>query len=66
VILAGVLLKLDGYGFLHVFLGLFKFGFSFGVVWVALSLVVGFFVSLFCKRQADIKLFNAYSSVILL
>jgi len=37
--LAGVLLKLGGYGLLSAFPVLFKFGFGFGVVWVALSLV---------------------------
>ena len=39
MILAGVLLKLGGYGLLRVFPVLFRFGFRFGVVWVALSLV---------------------------
>ena len=34
---------------------LFKFGFKFGVVWVALSLVGGPFVSLFCILQADLS-----------
>jgi NADH-ubiquinone oxidoreductase chain 4 len=53
MILAGVLLKLGGYGLLPVFPVLFKFGFMFGVVWVALSLIGGVFVSLFCMRQTD-------------
>ena len=42
---------------------LFKFGFRFGVVWVALSLVGGLFVSLFCIRQTNLKSLIAYSSV---
>jgi NADH-ubiquinone oxidoreductase chain 4 len=63
MILAGVLLKLGGYGLLRVFPVLFKFGFKFGVVWVALSLIGGIFVSLFCIQQTDLKSLIAYSSV---
>ena len=63
IILAGVLLKLGSYGLLRVFPVLFKFGFRFGVVWVALSLVGGLFVSLICIRQTDLKSLIAYSSV---
>nr|YP_009351373.1 NADH dehydrogenase subunit 4 [Foraminitermes rhinoceros]AQP29422.1 NADH dehydrogenase subunit 4 [Foraminitermes rhinoceros] len=63
MILAGVLLKLGGYGLLRVFPVLFKFGFSFGVVWIVLSLIGGLFVSLFCMRQTDLKSLIAYSSV---
>jgi len=63
MVLAGVLLKLVGYGLLRAFPVLFKFGFKFGVVWVALSLVGGLFVSLFCIRQTDLKSLIAYSSV---
>jgi NADH-ubiquinone oxidoreductase chain 4 len=61
--LVRVLLKLGGYGLLRVFPVLFKFDFGFGVVWVALSLVGGVFVSLFCIRQTDLKSLIAYSSV---
>lgn len=63
MILAGVLLKLGGYGLLRVFPVLFKFGFSIGFVWVVLSLVGGLLVSLFCMRQTDLKSLIAYSSV---
>jgi len=48
IILAGVLLKLGGYGLLHVFPVLFKLAFRFSIIWVALGLVGGLFVSLLC------------------
>ena len=48
---------------LRVFPALFKFGFRFGIVRVALSLVGGLLFSLFCVRQTDLKLVIVYSSV---
>ena len=42
---------------------LFKFGFVFRFVWISLSLVGGFFVSLFCMRQPDLRPLIAYYSV---
>ena len=63
IILAGVLLKLGGYGLFYVFPLLFKSGFRFQVVSVALSLVGCLFVNLFCIQQTDLKSLYAYSSV---
>jgi NADH-ubiquinone oxidoreductase chain 4 len=63
MIMAGVLLKLGGYGLLHVFPVLFRFGFGFSVIWIVLSLVGGLFVSLFCMRQTDLRSLIAYSFV---
>nr|URX53158.1 NADH dehydrogenase subunit 4 [Cryptotermes queenslandis] len=62
MILAGVLLKLGGYGLLRVFPILVKF-FGIGLVWISVSLVGGFLVSLICMRQTDLKALIAYSSV---
>ena len=46
IILAGVKLKLGGYGLLYVFPVLFKFCFRVGVVWVTLSLVGGLYYNI--------------------
>nr|QAX91215.1 NADH dehydrogenase subunit 4 [Schedorhinotermes sp. 5 MW-2019] len=63
MILAGVLLKLGGYGLFRVFPLLVSNFFGFGYVWIVISLVGGIFVSLFCMRQTDLKSLIAYSSV---
>nr|QAX91228.1 NADH dehydrogenase subunit 4 [Parrhinotermes microdentiformis] len=63
MILAGVLLKLGGYGLFRVFPLLIKNFFGFSFVWVIISLVGGIFVSLYCMRQTDLKSLIAYSSV---
>nr|YP_009630595.1 NADH dehydrogenase subunit 4 [Diamphipnoa annulata]QBR55102.1 NADH dehydrogenase subunit 4 [Diamphipnoa annulata] len=63
MILAGVLLKLGGYGLLRVFKILIISGLCFNFVWVGISLVGGVLVSLICLRQTDLKALIAYSSV---
>nr|URX52658.1 NADH dehydrogenase subunit 4 [Kalotermes hilli] len=62
MILAGVLLKLGGYGLLRVFPLLVNF-FGLGFIWISVSLIGGFVVSLTCMRQVDLKSLIAYSSV---
>nr|ASS30697.1 NADH dehydrogenase subunit 4 [Stemonopa insignis] len=63
MILAGVLLKLGGYGLIRV-LPLFS-GINKDIcgVWIGLSILGGVFVSLMCLRQVDMKSLIAYSSV---
>nr|YP_010146922.1 NADH dehydrogenase subunit 4 [Amorphoscelis hainana]QQP01151.1 NADH dehydrogenase subunit 4 [Amorphoscelis hainana] len=63
MILAGVLLKLGGYGLLRVFQYLTEIGVLMNSIWVAISLVGGTFVSMMCLRQVDMKSLIAYSSV---
>jgi NADH-ubiquinone oxidoreductase chain 4 len=62
IFLAGVLLKLGGYGMLRVcwfFLGSIRLGLSF----IMVSVVGGVVVSFFCLRQFDVRALIAYSSV---
>nr|UFZ13730.1 NADH dehydrogenase subunit 4 [Indosialis bannaensis] len=63
MILAGILLKLGGYGLLRVMGMMMMMGLKFNIVWVGISLMGGFLVSLICLRQIDLKSLIAYSSV---
>nr|YP_008081339.1 NADH dehydrogenase subunit 4 [Sinochlora longifissa]AGI51559.1 NADH dehydrogenase subunit 4 [Sinochlora longifissa] len=63
MILAGVLLKMGGYGLLRVNAMLMSLGLKYNYMWVGVSLVGGVLVSLICLRQTDLKALIAYSSV---
>nr|WCB98900.1 NADH dehydrogenase subunit 4 [Bactrocera dorsalis] len=63
MILAGIMLKLGGYGLLRVFSFLQLSGVKYNYVWVSISLVGGVLISLVCLRQTDLKALIAYSSV---
>nr|YP_011017106.1 NADH dehydrogenase subunit 4 [Teliphasa nubilosa]WQB62464.1 NADH dehydrogenase subunit 4 [Teliphasa nubilosa] len=63
MILAGIMLKLGGYGLLRVFIMMEKISMKLNLIWLVVSLVGGFYISLKCFSQVDIKSLIAYSSV---
>lgn len=63
IILAGIMLKLGGYGFLRFISIFLVVGLKVNYIFVVISLFGGFVISLICLRQTDIKSLIAYSSV---
>uniref|UniRef100_UPI0030DDF1D1 NADH dehydrogenase subunit 4 n=1 Tax=Monochamus guttulatus TaxID=2079363 RepID=UPI0030DDF1D1 len=63
MILAGIMLKLGGYGLMRLMSLFLTIGMKFNLIFIIISLVGGVFVSLMCLRQSDIKSLIAYSSV---
>nr|YP_010837559.1 NADH dehydrogenase subunit 4 [Pycnarmon cribrata]WGC93524.1 NADH dehydrogenase subunit 4 [Pycnarmon cribrata] len=63
MILAGIMLKLGGYGLIRVMVLLQEMGLKYNIIWISISLVGGFYISLKCFCQVDIKSLIAYSSV---
>nr|YP_009564057.1 NADH dehydrogenase subunit 4 [Remiarctus bertholdii]QAX91420.1 NADH dehydrogenase subunit 4 [Remiarctus bertholdii] len=63
MILAGVLLKLGGYGLIRVLPLFSEVNKLYSGLWMSVAILGGFIVSLMCLRQVDIKSLIAYSSV---
>nr|YP_009441638.1 NADH dehydrogenase subunit 4 [Incoltorrida madagassica]AOY39144.1 NADH dehydrogenase subunit 4 [Incoltorrida madagassica] len=63
MILAGILLKLGGYGLMRVLKLFIEINMKMNFFWIIISLMGGFIISLMCLRQTDIKMMIAYSSV---
>nr|AKR07180.1 NADH dehydrogenase subunit 4 [Nigidionus parryi] len=63
MILAGVMLKLGGYGLMRLMTVFSSVVMKMNFVYISISLIGGLYVSLICVRQSDIKSLVAYSSV---
>uniref|UniRef100_UPI0030E384B5 NADH dehydrogenase subunit 4 n=1 Tax=Epuraea terminalis TaxID=1553310 RepID=UPI0030E384B5 len=63
MILAGIMLKLGGYGLCRMMVMFMNVGMKLNIIFIVISLVGGFLVSLICMRQSDMKSLIAYSSV---
>nr|QVV96030.1 NADH dehydrogenase subunit 4 [Pycanum ochraceum] len=63
MILAGVLLKLGGYGLFRVGMFISNYSFKYSFIWVSISLYGAFVVGVLCLCQVDMKSMIAYSSV---
>nr|ARH54541.1 NADH dehydrogenase subunit 4 [Ontholestes tessellatus] len=63
MILAGVMLKLGGYGLMRLMVMFLSVGVKINYIFIVISMIGGVYVSLICIRQTDIKSLIAYSSV---
>nr|AML26175.1 NADH dehydrogenase subunit 4 [Scolytinae sp. BMNH 1274290] len=63
MILAGIMLKLGGYGLLRTMKVLFNIGTKLNLMFIVVSVVGAVFISLVCVRQSDMKMLIAYSSI---
>nr|WCL18779.1 NADH dehydrogenase subunit 4 [Phthiridium sp. A GC-2023a] len=63
MILAGVLLKLGGYGLIRVMSFLIELNLLYNYLWISISVIGMILISLNCIRQVDLKSLIAYSSV---
>nr|ALO76354.1 NADH deshydrogenase subunit 4 [Limnius perrisi] len=63
MILAGIMLKLGGYGMMRLMIVFMSIGVKINWIFVVISMVGGVMVSLICLRQSDMKSLIAYSSV---
>nr|WIL10232.1 NADH dehydrogenase subunit 4 [Stenocladius sp. 2 XYG-2023a] len=63
MILAGIMLKLGGYGLMRMMKIFLFVALKVNYLFIVISLFGGFIISLMCLRQVDMKLLVAYSSV---
>nr|UUK33565.1 NADH dehydrogenase subunit 4 [Metopiellus sp.]UUK33578.1 NADH dehydrogenase subunit 4 [Metopiellus sp.] len=64
MMLAGIMLKLGGYGMIRIMMIFMKLGMKFNFVFIIISLFGSLIISFICFRQTDMKSMIAYSSII--
>nr|YP_010616519.1 NADH dehydrogenase subunit 4 [Morophaga formosana]WAU48140.1 NADH dehydrogenase subunit 4 [Morophaga formosana] len=64
MILAGIMLKLGGYGLMRILILFQGIGMKLNFIWIIISLIGGFYLSLVCFCQVDLKSLIAYSSIV--
>jgi len=64
IILAGIILKLGGFGIYHILILIFKVNLYLNFYLISLSLFGILVLSLVCFFQRDLKILIAYSSVV--
>nr|YP_009440930.1 NADH dehydrogenase subunit 4 [Hydromanicus wulaianus]AHC32060.1 NADH dehydrogenase subunit 4 [Hydromanicus wulaianus] len=64
MILAGVMLKLGGYGLIRFLKLVVLFSVKMSIFWMIISLMGGVYISIMCLHMMDLKLLIAYSSVV--
>nr|ATN41211.1 NADH dehydrogenase subunit 4 [Diptera sp. 77 LC-2017] len=64
MILAGIMLKLGGYGLIRISFLILNYMLKYNYFFIIFSLLGGVLVSLMCLRQVDLKSLIAYSSVV--
>nr|YP_009987565.1 NADH dehydrogenase subunit 4 [Perkinsiella saccharicida]QBZ38038.1 NADH dehydrogenase subunit 4 [Perkinsiella saccharicida] len=63
MILAGIMLKLGGYGLIRVMFFFIDLVIFYSYIFISISLLGGLYVSFFCVLQTDLSVLIAYSSV---
>nr|ALO70969.1 NADH deshydrogenase subunit 4 [Pselaphinae sp. 2 EF-2015] len=63
MILAGIMLKLGGYGLIRMMSMFLELGIKFNFYFIIFSLIGSIIISIICIRQTDMKSLVAYSSV---
>lgn len=63
IILAGIMLKLGGYGLMRLIVVFIRIGIKINFLFVIIRILGGVFISIICVCQRDLKSLIAYSSV---